>query len=99
MEGDDTVICLSDDEEDDENNVAYDTDDDDDDEWNDEEVLKRVLELSKLDTGPHSSTHHSSQANDDLKKALEVSLQCEPLIKSSEPAPLIHQLSDDCTFK
>ena len=95
MEGDDTVICLSDDEEDDENNVAYDTDDDDDDEWNDEEVLKRVLELSKLDTGPHSSTHHSSQANDDLKKALEVSLQCEPLIKSSEPAPLIHQLSDD----
>ena len=94
MEGDDTVICLSDDEEDDENNVAYDTDDDDD-EWNDEEVLKRVLELSKLDTGPHSSTHHSSQANDDLKKALEVSLQCEPLIKSSEPAPLIHQLSDD----
>ena len=97
MEGDDTVICLSDNEDDDENDVEYETDDndDDDDEWNDEEVLKRVLELSKLDTGPHSSTHHSSQANDDLKKALEVSLQCEPLIKSSEPAPIIHQLSDD----
>ena len=79
----DTVISIS--EEEDEDDERSDSDSVDDDEWNDEEVLKRVIQLSKLESaeaGSENSKDHSE--NQDLKKALELSLQNEPLIESSE---------------
>ena len=64
MSQDDAVICLSDDDD-----IPEDEDEDDED-WNEREILTRVLELSKLDTGRSSQ---ADQQTADLKKALEVS--------------------------
>ena len=71
---DDTVISVSDDED-----HESESEDNDDDAWNDEEVLKRVIELSKLDTGSEIPVENEEE-KENLKKALELSLRCEPLL-------------------
>ena len=60
MSDDDGVICVSDGEDNPE--------DEDDEDWNEREILSRVLELSKLDTG-RSSQADTDQQRADLKKA------------------------------
>ena len=84
MEDKNSVICVSDDEDNEE--------DEDDDDWNDREILKRVIELSKLDAaGPEKS-----KQNVERKRALELSLQCEPIINSAETeSQEILEVSDD----
>lgn len=87
MSDDDAVICVSDDEDNPE--------DEDDEDWNEREILTRVLELSKLDTGKtgHGETDQQSA---DLKKALELSLQCEPSINPHQAETQeVLELSDD----
>ena len=84
MEDKNSVICVSNDEDNEE--------DEDDDDWNDREILKRVIELSKLDAaGPEKSNQ-----NVERKRALELSLQCEPIINSAETeSQEILEVSDD----
>ena len=53
----------------------------DDDDWNDEEVLKRVLEISKLEA---AGADDCQSERDDLRQALELSLKCEPLVHLSD---------------
>ena len=87
MSDDDAVICVSDDEDNPE--------DEDDEDWNEREILSRVLELSKLDTGRSSQTA-TDQQSADLKKALELSLQCEPIINPDQAeSQEVLELSDD----
>ena len=87
MSDDDGVICVSDGEDNPE--------DEDDEDWNEREILSRVLELSKLDTG-RSSQADTDQQRADLKKALELSLQCEPIINPDPPeSQEVLELSDD----
>ena len=75
----DTVISIS--EEENEDDELNDSDSVDDDEWNDEEVLKRVIQLSKLESARENCEDQTE--NQDLKRALELSLQYEPLIEST----------------
>ena len=87
MSDDDGVICVSDGEDNPE--------DEDDEDWNEREILSRVLELSKLDTG-RSSQADTDQQRVDLKKALELSLQCEPIINPDQAeSQEVLELSDD----
>ena len=77
----DTVISISEDENEDDD----DSDSVDDDDWNDEEVMQRVIQLSKLESAGTGGENSKDQSeNQDLKRALELSLQYEPLIESSE---------------
>lgn len=93
-EGNASVISISSDEEERVGlqQVEAEENFNEDQDWEDEEILRRVIEISKIEYRADPAVHEGQgqeslseeSESEDLKKAIELSLQCEPSDQLSE---------------